>query len=65
MKTPEWVNNVVDRSKDKVIILIKSRLHEEDTSGFIKNIGGFDVIDLPILYTGNIPKSEFINWRKI
>lgn len=65
MTDKTWVQNIADSSQDKVLILIKSRLHEEDTFGFISDIGKFDVLELPLLFTGNVPKSEFIDWCRI
>jgi len=54
-------------SKEKVLILIQQRLKEDDTSGFLREMGGFDILELPLLYTGmsnSITKLGFRDWRK-
>lgn len=54
-------------SEEKVLILIQQRLKEDDTSGFLREMGGFDVLELPLLYTG-VSNSKtalgFKDWRK-
>lgn len=54
-------------SEEKVLILIQQRLKEDDTSGYLKEMGGFDVLELPLLYTG-VSNSKtalgFKDWRK-
>jgi predicted phage terminase large subunit-like protein len=54
-------------SQEKVLILIQQRLKEDDTSGFLREMGGFDILELPLLYTGmsnSITKLGFKDWRK-
>ena len=55
-------------SEEKALIVIQQRLRENDTSGYlIEEIGGFDRLVLPLLYTGVSPSSTklgFKDWRK-
>jgi len=54
-------------SEEKVFILIQQRLREDDTSNYLKEMGGFDVLELPLLYTGmsnSNTKLGFKDWRK-
>ena len=55
-------------SEEKALIVIQQRLRENDTSGYLmEEIGGFDRLILPLLYTGVSPSSTklgFKDWRK-
>jgi Uncharacterized protein conserved in bacteria len=55
-------------SEEKALIVIQQRLRENDTSGYLmEEIGGFDRLVLPLLYTGVSPSSTklgFKDWRK-
>ena len=54
-------------SEEKVFILIQQRLREDDTSNYLKEMGGFDVLELPLLYVGmsnSNTKLGFKDWRK-
>ena len=54
-------------SEEKVLILIQQRLKEDDTSGYLREMGGFDVLELPLLYMGmsnSSTKLNFKDWRK-
>ena len=60
------IKKFIDEEKaGKVFVFIQSRLREEDTSGFIQELEGFDVLQLPLLYTGEASKDEFKQWRKV
>lgn len=60
------IKKLIDEEKaGKVFIYVQSRLAEEDTSGFLEETNGFDVLQLPLLYTGDAIKSEFKQWRKV
>ena len=54
-------------SEEKVLILIQQRLKEDDTSGYLREMGGFDILELPLLYMGmsnSSTKLGFKDWRK-
>lgn len=60
------IKKLIDEEKaGKVFIFIQSRLCEEDTSGFLQELEGFDILNLPLLYTGEASKDEFKQWRKV
>ena len=57
--------SLMKASKEKVIVVIQQRLREEDTSGFLQELDGFDVLQLPLLYTGKPSNDKFKQWRKL
>lgn len=59
------IKKLIEESKDKPLIVIQSRLREEDISAFLGELDEFNTIDLPILYTGDASKGEFKQWRKL
>jgi len=59
--------NRLNRTGEKVIILIQQKLAEDDCSGFLEELGGFDRLVLPLLFTGvseSHTKLGFKDWRK-
>ena len=54
-----------NKNKDKVLVFIKSRLNENDTSGFLRDIESFNISDLnlPLIYTGE--PSKQLKWRNL
>ena len=58
------MNKPIDSNNDKVIIFIKSRLREDDVSGCLSDIEGFDILnlDLPLVYTGELSSDK---WKHI
>ena len=61
------INRLNKTSEEKVVILIQQRLAEDDPSGFLKEQGGYDILELPLLYIGvsnSKTKLGFKDWRK-
>ena len=40
----------MSKNKDRFVIILKSRLHNKDTSEGINTLEGFNILKLPILY---------------
>lgn len=61
------INRLNKTSEEKVVILIQQRLSEDDPSGFLREQGGYDILELPLLSTGmsnSSTKLGFKDWRK-
>jgi predicted phage terminase large subunit-like protein len=61
------INRLNKTSEEKVVILIQQRLAENDPSGFLREQGGYDILELPLLFTGvsnSSTKLGFKDWRK-
>ena len=54
-------------NKEKVIIVIQSRLHENDAAGQITELGEFDTLELPLLYSGEPSNNKlgFKDWKDV
>jgi len=54
-------------NKEKVIIVIQSRLRENDVAGQIAELGGFDTLKLPLLYSGKSSNDKlgFKDWKDV
>jgi len=61
------INRLNKTSEEKVVILIQQRLAEDDASGFLREQGSYDILELPLLFTGlsnSKTQLDFRDWRK-